>query len=224
MVNPIHGAIGLLWTGSWQLCQAAVDAVLKGRPIAQIPVDSSAGAPIPPLQKAFSSSIRHVSKEDAAVKEINKVNKDSRTPFKRSVKRRLLSPKDFYILTRPQSSTSGGSDRNSTDDDDCRENEAMLSVETVEGSLVTCHETERGKVGREAAEDSDVELELTLGFEPAHHSHSSSSSSSHSRGHSGTWSGIRPAGEELPKGRGPIRMDGVDRDGLGKDLGLDLPA
>ncbi|CAA6671383.1 unnamed protein product [Spirodela intermedia] len=120
MVNPIYGSIGLLWTGSWQLCQAAVEAVLKGRPIMQIPADSPAGAPIPPLQKAFSSNIRHVSKEDAAVavKEINKVNKDSRTSFKRSVKRRLLSPKDFYSLTRPQSSTSWGSDRNSTDDDD----------------------------------------------------------------------------------------------------------
>lgn len=29
-VNPVNGALGLLWTGNWQLCQAAVDTVLRG--------------------------------------------------------------------------------------------------------------------------------------------------------------------------------------------------
>lgn len=29
-VNPVHGAVGLLWSGNWQICQAAVDTVLKG--------------------------------------------------------------------------------------------------------------------------------------------------------------------------------------------------
>lgn len=29
-VNPVNGAVGLLWTGNWQLCQAAVDTVLRG--------------------------------------------------------------------------------------------------------------------------------------------------------------------------------------------------
>lgn len=29
-VNPVFGAVGLLWSGNWQACQAAVDTVLKG--------------------------------------------------------------------------------------------------------------------------------------------------------------------------------------------------
>lgn len=29
-VNPVYGAIGLLWSGNWRLCQEAVESVLKG--------------------------------------------------------------------------------------------------------------------------------------------------------------------------------------------------
>jgi len=29
-VNPVFGAVGLLWAGNWQVCQAAVETVLKG--------------------------------------------------------------------------------------------------------------------------------------------------------------------------------------------------
>ncbi|KAJ8464150.1 hypothetical protein OPV22_026702 [Ensete ventricosum] len=33
IINPIYGAAGLLCNGTWQLCQAAVEAVLEGAPI-----------------------------------------------------------------------------------------------------------------------------------------------------------------------------------------------
>ncbi|KAG0485455.1 hypothetical protein HPP92_009534 [Vanilla planifolia] len=39
-INPVHGAVGLLWTGNWHLCQAAADTVLRGgvlRPMAVFP-------------------------------------------------------------------------------------------------------------------------------------------------------------------------------------------
>ncbi|KAK8936814.1 LOB domain-containing protein 38 [Platanthera zijinensis] len=29
-INPVNGAAGLLWTGRWHLCQAAVETVLRG--------------------------------------------------------------------------------------------------------------------------------------------------------------------------------------------------
>ncbi|KAG5548238.1 hypothetical protein RHGRI_013816 [Rhododendron griersonianum] len=29
-VNPVNGAVGLLWTGNWNLCQSAVETVLLG--------------------------------------------------------------------------------------------------------------------------------------------------------------------------------------------------
>ncbi|KAL2499601.1 LOB domain-containing protein 37 [Abeliophyllum distichum] len=43
-VNPVNGALGLLWTGNWNVCQAAVETVLQGgslRPIPDFPSDSS---------------------------------------------------------------------------------------------------------------------------------------------------------------------------------------
>ncbi|CAL5358105.1 hypothetical protein CsSME_00047866 [Camellia sinensis var. sinensis] len=36
-VNPINGAVGLLWTGNWHICQAAVETVLRGGVLRPIP-------------------------------------------------------------------------------------------------------------------------------------------------------------------------------------------
>ncbi|THU74982.1 hypothetical protein C4D60_Mb04t39120 [Musa balbisiana] len=36
-INPVTGATGLLWTGNWQLCQAAVATVLGGGTIHPLP-------------------------------------------------------------------------------------------------------------------------------------------------------------------------------------------
>ncbi|KAL3640323.1 LOB domain-containing protein 38 [Castilleja foliolosa] len=38
-VNPVNGAAGLMWTGNWHVCQAAVETVLRGgtlKPIAEL--------------------------------------------------------------------------------------------------------------------------------------------------------------------------------------------
>ncbi|KAL6587702.1 hypothetical protein OROMI_000680 [Orobanche minor] len=45
-VNPVNGAVGLMWTGNWHVCQAAVETVLRGgalNPIAEL----LGGAPEP---------------------------------------------------------------------------------------------------------------------------------------------------------------------------------
>lgn len=36
-VNPVNGAVGLLWTGNWNVCQAAVETVLHGGALRLIP-------------------------------------------------------------------------------------------------------------------------------------------------------------------------------------------
>ncbi|XP_057788668.1 LOB domain-containing protein 37-like [Salvia miltiorrhiza] len=36
-VNPVSGAAGLLWTGNWHVCQAAVATVLRGGTLSPIP-------------------------------------------------------------------------------------------------------------------------------------------------------------------------------------------
>ncbi|MQL82399.1 hypothetical protein Taro_014874 [Colocasia esculenta] len=62
------GSVGLLWSQNWQLCQAAVDAVLKGDRILQISSEAAANHPLRPLHKAMVSSydIRHITKDDPA--------------------------------------------------------------------------------------------------------------------------------------------------------------
>ncbi|XP_028780602.1 LOB domain-containing protein 38-like [Neltuma alba] len=32
-LNPVNGAVGLLWSGNWHLCQLAVETVLRGGPL-----------------------------------------------------------------------------------------------------------------------------------------------------------------------------------------------
>ncbi|KAF7811251.1 LOB domain-containing protein 41-like [Senna tora] len=72
ILNPIYGSVGLLWSGSWQRCQSAVEAVLKGVPITPINSDAAVTERGPPL-KAYD--IRHVSKDEnsAASKESESV-------------------------------------------------------------------------------------------------------------------------------------------------------
>lgn len=43
-VNPVHGAVGLLWTGNWHVCQSAVETVLKGGVLRPLPEFSGATA------------------------------------------------------------------------------------------------------------------------------------------------------------------------------------
>ena len=63
IVNPVYGSVGLLWSGKWHLCQAAVEAVLRGAPIVQISDEDAAAASPAHLHKAAAAScydIRHV--------------------------------------------------------------------------------------------------------------------------------------------------------------------
>ncbi|KAL4355344.1 hypothetical protein GQ457_06G040440 [Hibiscus cannabinus] len=36
-VNPVNGAVGLLWTGNWRVCQEAVETVLRGGSLHAMP-------------------------------------------------------------------------------------------------------------------------------------------------------------------------------------------
>lgn len=53
-VNPVGGAVGLLWTGRWAVCQAAVDTVLCGGMIRPLPDD--ADRPASPVQYSDAAS------------------------------------------------------------------------------------------------------------------------------------------------------------------------
>ncbi|XP_020594517.1 LOB domain-containing protein 41-like, partial [Phalaenopsis equestris] len=98
IVNPIYGSVGLLWSGSWQLCQSAVESVLRGSPIVSISSETAAASPVPPI---VGYDIRHVSKESGGggggdfAAELHKAGK-CRTRFKRSgadLKARARAPR-----------------------------------------------------------------------------------------------------------------------------------
>ena len=44
-INPVNGAVGLLWTGNWHLCQLGVEQVLRGGGGALRPLSQFMGAP-----------------------------------------------------------------------------------------------------------------------------------------------------------------------------------
>ncbi|THU71910.1 hypothetical protein C4D60_Mb04t06500 [Musa balbisiana] len=169
IVNPIYGSVGLLWSGSWQLCQAAVEAVLKGAPIAQIPSEMAASTPAPPLK---ACDIRHVSKGSGAARaaaELHKV-KTVRSRFKRSGAKPAKPAAPLPDFQPAQSSDSAASHATepgpakadaSAEDGECRENESMSSADTVEEEASHVSQGEP-----DSAEEDEVGLELTLGFEP----------------------------------------------------------
>lgn len=150
IVNPIYGSVGLLWSGCWSLCQAAVEAVLNGAPVVPISSDAAASTPAPPL-KAYD--IRHVFK-DAAPAELHEVNKPrhqfKRCSIKRSPQRRAESAASHP--THPEAPPLPAA----ADDD------SKSSADTLEEAS---HVSQGGESDRDKAkEDGDeVGLELTLG-------------------------------------------------------------
>ncbi|KAJ8485451.1 hypothetical protein OPV22_017936 [Ensete ventricosum] len=168
IVNPIYGSVGLLLSGSWQLTQAAVEAVLKGAPIVQIPSETAASTPTPPL-KAYD--IRHVSKDPGpggwarAAAELHQINKAG-SRFKRSgaksARPAAIHPPEFHEYTGSDS-TEPAADAGvgGRGDEECQVEESMWSDDIAEeASHVSQGEPYR------AEEDGEVGLELTLGLGP----------------------------------------------------------
>lgn len=152
IVNPIYGSVGLLWSGQWQLCQNAVEAVLKGAPIT--PIATEAAAMAPPVK---GCDIRHVTKDENS--KSDRV-KPTRTRFKRSGSSKNSSSNKVSSLTammaaaneliRAGSSTSHDSTVSHPD-------EAATSVASVP-------EADVEERGNDCEGDGELELELTLGF------------------------------------------------------------
>ncbi|XP_021763556.1 LOB domain-containing protein 40-like [Chenopodium quinoa] len=187
MVNPIYGSVGLLWSGQWQLCQTAIEAVLKGAPITPIPTEAAPNSP--PIQGAYD--IRHVSKDEhahsnnsSAAAGLHRV-KPTRTRFKRVGSKSKPASKAesaaggaatsaLQVMavaesTRPDSaefngsSTSHDSTVSHPDDPGSTTHTSLVStdvmVDAAEEVVV-----ERGSVRHDGDDDGEVELELTLGF------------------------------------------------------------
>ncbi|KAL5178439.1 LOB domain-containing protein 41 [Glycine soja] len=185
IVNPIYGSVGLLWSGSWQLCQAAVENVLKGAPITPITSEAAASGRCPPL-KAYD--IRHVFKGENSAAASNETQ-HQRVKTRSRVKRPLAKPKSTANqsnnINTKNTGTEFGSDepglvacdwteealnRSGSHDStlshqseaaNAVESESILSAET---SMLFRDEPESNP--KRLDRTDDVGLELTLGFEP----------------------------------------------------------
>ncbi|XP_016649537.1 PREDICTED: LOB domain-containing protein 41 [Prunus mume] len=191
IVNPIYGSVGLLWSGSWQLCHLAVEAVLKGQPITSITSEAAADGHGPPL-KAYD--IRHVSKDENSAASNEPKQAKTRYRFKRSV----VKPKPSKVgsgsgsgaddsakpscvgccadelnrSTSHESSLSHQSEAAANVDGESKETESMVSSETAEAELLFRAEPESALKRSEPVQEGELALELTLGLEPqsrAHH-------------------------------------------------------
>ncbi|KAK4260162.1 hypothetical protein QN277_003312 [Acacia crassicarpa] len=56
-VNPVNGAVGLLWTGNWHVCQAAVETVLRGGTLKPMPELVGLNAPAPVTDEASEGEV-----------------------------------------------------------------------------------------------------------------------------------------------------------------------
>ncbi|KAG5236913.1 hypothetical protein OIU77_014132 [Salix suchowensis] len=161
IVNPVYGSVGMLWSGNWAECQAAVDAVLKGLPIVSTP--SSSDIPAPHLISSLNThDIRHVSRHQNSP-ELRKVK--SRTRFKRSMPNSLAEPTvrlnpgelGFEPVREPWPGHLGNGDSCIKDEDSI-----LATDETVEDSLWSRVEPKQVFKFNRQSDDSDLSLELTL--------------------------------------------------------------
>lgn len=151
IVNPIYGSAGLLWSGSWQLCQAAVEAVLKGEQIVQVSSELAVGPPVK------ACDIRHVCKGES--KRLTSVPSDQ---LHKVVKSRSRFKNSAAKKTKPTVTGSGNDESGLDTCNEIGENSSggegdCVSAETVEATLVKGDERGDGS-------DVDLDLDLTLGF------------------------------------------------------------
>ncbi|KVI05316.1 lateral organ boundaries domain-containing protein [Cynara cardunculus var. scolymus] len=92
IINPTYGSVGLLWSGNWEQCQAAVDSVLQGSPIMQLPTNNHhdvavAVGPQNSMMPLEGCDIRHLYKDPNShnhraqiCKRFNRPNDDAKEP------------------------------------------------------------------------------------------------------------------------------------------------
>uniref|UniRef100_A0A7N0U1V5 LOB domain-containing protein n=1 Tax=Kalanchoe fedtschenkoi TaxID=63787 RepID=A0A7N0U1V5_KALFE len=140
IVDPVYGAVGLLWSNNWSHCEAAVEAVLSGGRILPIqnPRDH-AGHPIAALN---SFDIRHVARPAPH-------EPDVAPRFTIRTKRR--SPRFPKKVVRANWTELGGPSDGSG-----------FSVETVEGSVANRVRPNQQQ-GSDDKSETGLELSLNLG-------------------------------------------------------------
>lgn len=178
IVNPIYGSVGLMWSGSWHLCHGAVEAVLRGAPVTQMATEAAEAKNGPPL-KAYD--IRHVNKDNkfSGSSDLRRVR--NRCRFKRTGKRARASAGSADESGRDEVNGSLSHEFSLSHQSETAATKAAepsLDCESQGGvSLASADDAEPDHEAELALDDSvreedrlaeegELQLELTLGFEP----------------------------------------------------------
>lgn len=152
-------------SGNWQRCQDAVESVLKGSTIMQVPInnDDNNNNNNDLVMPFRGCDIRHVSKNTS-----NQEVKTRNGRFKRKATLDATEEAEYMTLNEPPLKFSiTGWDRYESMKNELKRSTShdSFSVETVEPSLLA-NRIDLGQPGLpvKLEEDGDVGLELTLGF------------------------------------------------------------
>ncbi|XWS29722.1 hypothetical protein CRYUN_Cryun24cG0054700 [Craigia yunnanensis] len=97
-VNPVNGAVGLLWTGNWYVCQAAVETVLRGAPLRAMP---EIMAPTPASDEASEATCTDMWKSQETATNLNSDCRFFNSRSMVSPKCKRIDPSDLDLcLTR----------------------------------------------------------------------------------------------------------------------------
>ncbi|KAL6521514.1 hypothetical protein OROGR_018083 [Orobanche gracilis] len=168
IMNPISGSVGLVWSGKWQLCQIAVDAVLRGDSITQIATDIAEAKIGPPPLKACA--IRHINKED----NLSGSNDLRRVRTRCRLKRAAGKSRGCRAAVGLIEESVNEEVNRSPSHESSLSHQSEMAEPIVEGvsrqseSLGSAETAEQGCVGVKPNSNSDyeIELDLTLGFKP----------------------------------------------------------
>ncbi|CAI9785381.1 unnamed protein product [Fraxinus pennsylvanica] len=175
IINPIYGSVGLMWSGNWQQCQAAVEAVLKGAPLVQVSnTDGNSATQARSIMPFQGCDIRHLSKNSAA-EAIHRVRTRKRSaPQMNNPLHAMAAAASELMNESEEKFTITGWD--CAEDYKAFEDQLKrapshdsYSVETVEPSLLN-PDTGLKSVPHHT-ENDDIGLELTLGFNPVLRNH-----------------------------------------------------
>lgn len=162
IVNPIYGSVGLMWSGSWQLCQSAVEAVLKGAPITQIASEAAETKKGPPL-KVYD--IRHVNKDDnhSESNDVHRVR--TRCRFKRSGAKAKRSR--VWVGSAEESGCEEDAKRSPSHGSSLsHQSEATAVRESRDSGSLASAEADQGTEQVLDSDNGEIELDLSLGLKP----------------------------------------------------------
>lgn len=173
IINPVNGSVGLMCSGNWQRCQDAVESVLKGSTIMQVPInsddDNNSTDQIVPLK---GCDIRHVSKYNSTNSDNQQVKtrngrlkrKGSTFDSAASASVEVEAAEEYLLKNQPplKFSITGWDQFEEREDEMIKRSQShdSFSVETVEPTLLV-NRVDPVKL----EEDGDLlGLDLTLGL------------------------------------------------------------